>query len=43
MEHYSAANDPNHTQYLDLMKKVLMKEDVQRVVYGEDPNINKNK
>lgn len=43
VEYYSANNDPNHSSYLDLMKGVLMREDVQKVVYGEDPNSNRNK
>ncbi len=38
VEYYSANNDQSHMRYLDLMKKVLLKPEVQKVVYGNNDN-----
>jgi len=36
VEHFSAIGDPNHIEYLLLMKRIINKEDVQKIVNGDD-------
>lgn len=35
VEYYSAINDENHMLYLNTMKTVLSREDVQKILYGD--------
>lgn len=36
VEYYSARNDPNHIIYLNAMKNIFGREDIQKILHGEN-------